>query len=123
AQAVLHVHRLVPAVGAEQAEQHRQPANPPDLLLDDGAAEDDLSAPELVLGALRLLDAVHVDDDRRLGATGQAHAVTDRHASLRDLYIVGHRSASRTASNGVSPSRGSSLRLRTTPAYGTSAPS
>src|SRR5581483_7929741 len=127
AQAVLHVDGLVLAVGAEEAEKHRQPPHPPDLFLEDRASEDDLASAELVVVALGLLDSVDVDGDRWLCATRQPNPAAGGDAPLRNVGLASHRrlqlSASRTASKAVSSSADSSRRLRMTPEYGTSAPS
>ena len=49
----LDVDGLVLAVGAEEADQHRQPAPDADLgLLEDRAREDDLAAADAVVAAL-----------------------------------------------------------------------
>ena len=76
--AELEVDRLVLAVGAEEAEVHRQPAAGADLLLDDRAGEDDLAARDRVVGALALLDAVDEDGERRFGARAAASPAARR---------------------------------------------
>src|SRR3954470_1758291 len=124
--AVLHVDSLVLAVAADDADQHRQPADRAELsLLDDRAVEHDLGPLDPVVLAVRLRDAVDVDRDGRLGAGGQAHAAARGDAPLGNLESLGlvHARAALTASNGDSPWRGSSGSLRTAPTYGTSVPS
>src|SRR6478735_7359860 len=82
----LDVDRLVLAVGAEEAEIHRQPTARPDLLLDDRAVEDDLAGFDPV-APLRLLDPVDEDGVRRFGACGELHPLAGGVAALRDLGL------------------------------------
>src|SRR3954464_976269 len=123
----LEVDRLVLAVGAEEAQVHRQPAPRPDLLLDDRAAEDDLAGFDPV-GLLALLDPVDEDGEGRFGACGQLHPLAGGVAALRDLGLgVAHRASasrvSRTRSNGVSWLVGSSSSRTTPPLNGMNVPS
>src|SRR5215211_133080 len=67
-EAILDIDRLVLAVGAKEPEEHREPAQAADLLLEDRSREHDHAASDLVALTLRLLDAVDVDLDRALGA-------------------------------------------------------
>src|SRR3954462_8725997 len=123
----LEVDRLVLAVGAEEAQVHRQPAARPDLLLDDRTAEDDLAGFDPV-GLLALLDPVDEDDEGRFGACRQLHPLSGGVAALRDPGLgVAHRPSasrvSRTRSNGVSWLVGSSSSRTTPPLNGTNVPS
>src|SRR4051812_30828493 len=123
----LDIDRLVLAVGTEEAQVHRQPAARPDLLLDDRVVEDDLTGFDPV-GPLALLDPVDEDGVGRFGARGQLHPLAGGVAALRDLGVgLAHRSSasrvSRTRSNGVSWSVGSSSSRTTPPLNGTNVPS
>src|ERR1044072_1927283 len=92
----MEVDLLVLAVGAEEAEVHRQPAAFADLLLDDLAGEDDLAGAHLVVGALALLDPVDEDDVGGLGAGRQLQPPPRPVAAPRDLGLA-HRKSSRFA--------------------------
>src|SRR5439155_10320931 len=115
-QRVLESHRLVLAVGAGHADQHRQPADPAQLLLlEDRPREEDLVRAEAVMLAHGLLDPVHVDPDRRRGAARESHSSSGGDAPLGDLeLLLAHGSeptlavmASWTASNASLPRPGS----------------
>src|SRR3954462_11696355 len=123
----LDIDRLVLAVGAEEAQVHRQPAARADLLLDDRAVEDDLAAFDPV-ALLALLDPVDEDGEGRFGACGQLQPLAGGVAALRDLGLgVAHRSSasrvSRTRWNGVSSLAGSSSSRTTPPLKGMNVPS
>src|SRR5436305_765379 len=123
----LDVDRLVLAVGAEDPQVHRQPAAGPDLLLDYRVVEDDFPAFDPV-AALGLLDPVDEDGEGRFGARGQLHPLAGRVAALRNLSVclahqVSASRVSRTRSNGVSWSVGSSSSRTTPPLNGTNVPS
>src|SRR3954454_15500438 len=125
--AELEVDRLVLAVGPEDPQVHRQPAAGPDLLLDDRVVEDDLAAFDPV-SLLALLDSVDEDGVWRFGASGQFHPLAGGVAAFGNLGVgLAHRSSasrvSRTTSNGVSWSVGSSSSRTTPPLNGTNVPS
>ncbi len=88
AEPVLDVDGLVLAVCTEEAEVHRHPASRRHRLLDDRPGEHHLTAPDPIVGALGLLDPVHIDPDRPLGAARQAHAAARGVAALRDLDFL-----------------------------------
>src|SRR4051794_34441692 len=69
-QRVLHIHRVVLAVGAEQTEEYGGPADAAELaLLLEVLGEPELVADQLVVHALGLRDAVHEHAVGRLRAT------------------------------------------------------
>src|SRR3954449_6563244 len=71
-QRVLHVDRVVLAVGAEQAEEDGRPADAAELaLLLEVPRESELVADELVVDPLGLRHAVHEHAIGRLGAAWQ----------------------------------------------------
>src|SRR4051794_24283391 len=113
--AVLHVDRVVLAVGAEQAEEDRRPAGHAELaLLLQVAAEDERTTLQRVVLSLRLRNPVHEDAVRRLGLSRQRH----------DPALLAHGASSRrSASYGDSPPCCTTRLRRTRPVNASDEPS
>ena len=72
-----HIDTLVPAVGAGDTEEEREPAPEAEAaLLDERAREDELAVPADEVLSLLLADAVDVDLDRSLGARAAVQRAT-----------------------------------------------